>query len=140
MTPAEALARHQAKRPMSPGAVGSSDPRWIAYHHDLQIWVLRKAQLELLHLTPTVEPAVIQHVGTKSPQKPAWAGATPEYMAQKQRESRERRGCMDCGSPRIAKRSRCTPCQEKNDLAQAEYKSERRRKIRAGLRERKEAA
>jgi len=126
MTPAEALARHQAKRPMSPGAVGANHPKWIAYHNELQIWVLRKAQLELLHLTPTVEPAVIQHVGTKSPQK--------------QRESRERRGCMDCGSPRIAKRSRCTPCQEKNDLAQAEYKAERRRKIRAGLRERKEAA
>ena len=140
MTPAEAMARHQAKRPVSPGAVGANHPQWISYHNDLQIWVLRKAQLELLHLTPTVEPAVLQHVGTKRPQKPAWAGATPEYMAQKQRESRERKGCMDCGAPRLPKRSRCMPCQEIADQLRADAKSERRRKIRAGLRERREAA
>ncbi len=139
MTPAEALARHLTRRPVSPGPVGATHPKWIAYHAAMTEWVLRKQQLEVLHLTPLVEAPVIQNV-KKPAQRPAWSGATPEYMAMKKRESRERRGCMDCGSPRLPKRSRCLTCQEQADQRRADAKSERRRLIRAGLRERKEAA
>ena len=148
MTPPEALARHIAHRPLSPGPVGADHPQWVAYCAHLQSWVNRKSQLELKSLIPeNVEVSEVPEVPEfkvpaprKRSHRPAWAGATPGYMAQAARESRERRGCCDCNGPRLPKRSRCMGCQEKNEEVKARVKSDRRKAIRAGLRQRTEKA
>ena len=135
------LAEHYAQmpRPFLPGS-----PESIAWQATLQqLLDERDAQaLELIPISPDadIRPVVVP---TRGP-RPAWSGASSDYMAQKKRESRARKGCLDCGKPRLDRGSRCAECQDKHDdemnKARSRAKSERTRLIREGLAQQKSEA
>lgn len=141
MTP---LQQHLEQMPPMPRPFNQFTPEAIAWHRALQWWVTEKARLERLQFIEISPDADIRPVvvPTRGP-RPAWSGASADYMAQKKRESRARQGCRDCGKPRLDRGSRCAECQDRHDDEQAKMrsraKSERTRLIREGLMERRTA-
>ena len=140
MTP---LEQHATQRPEMPRPFNPYTAEAIAWQRAYQWWVDEKARLER-DLIPISPDADIRPVVSGKGPKPAWSGVTKEYMAQKKRESRARKGCLDCGKPRLDRGSRCAECQDKHDddmnKARSRAKSERTRLIREGLAQRKSEA
>ena len=140
MTP---LQQHLEQMPPMPRPFNQFTPEAIARQRAFQWWVTEKARLErqLIPISPDadIRPVVVP---TRGP-RPAWSGASADYMAQKKRESRARKGCLDCGKPRLDRGSRCAECHDKHDddmdKARSRAKSERTRLIREGLMERRTA-
>lgn len=107
MNPHEVLAFHLKTRPELPRPFNPDSEEAQAFLKVMQAWVTQKERLESLarvhglHIVferqqPTCLPRTdIYHYNDpdvqilpKKVQKPRWSGATPEYMRQKQAESR----------------------------------------------------
>ena len=107
MTPEEAIKAHLAQRPELPRPVPPVEsPEYQGYLRAMNAWILRHEELDaallpLLEFTrqiPVVSPAADYDwrdydapAKRRSGPRPAWCGATREYMAQKARESRARK-------------------------------------------------
>lgn len=107
MTPAESLSAHLAQRPEMPRPFDPYTAEAIAWQRAFQWWVGKKQDLEWNALgividsaerSPRCLPPAEDYVyrepvarKRKRPPRPAWSGATKEYVAQKSRESKARR-------------------------------------------------
>jgi len=159
VNPREALAAHIATNPGRPSLSLPMDqyrPLMLVYEK----WLLVRGQLES---AVNVEGIVINPVDQTKPScmpradyqwrdipkrpsraKGAWKTDTTEYNRVKKAESRAKKGCRDCGGPKVEKKSRCLACQAKAEEAQRKAKNEvsanRKRLIREGLNQRRQEA
>ena len=102
------LKEHLAKRPELPRPYNPNSKEAKAHQKAFQAWVEKKERLECAERieamnfsrqTPIVSPKAdyqwrdVDAAPRKRqrPPRPAWSGSTPEYNAQKARESRERK-------------------------------------------------
>jgi hypothetical protein len=114
MTPAEALAAHLTQRPEMPRPFDPCAAESIAWQHAFQQWVNEKQELERAVrmdgftveferqkpiVTPRADYIYREPMARKRnrPPRPAWSGATPEYWAQKKRESRAKQKARNSG-------------------------------------------
>ena len=117
MTAASALAHHLTTRPISPGAVGAHDPRYVAYHAALSRWATRWEALTRAVEIPVDSTRVAPEFGDRIIREPK-----PKAKVKL---------CRVCEvEPAPPFRIRCLACEAEEAEAQRVHKNAHRTKIR----------